>query len=65
MDQRIIAQQILQYKPTGHRHIGRPRRRWEDDLETEQAVIAYVEVDDGDLKEQHVGRAKISTQLSV
>jgi hypothetical protein len=28
-------------------------------------VIAYVEVDDGDLKEQHVGRAKISTQLSV
>jgi hypothetical protein len=25
------------------------RRRWEDDLETEQAVIAYLEVDHDDL----------------
>jgi hypothetical protein len=32
MDPRRITQQILQYKPIGNRDIGRPRRRWEDDV---------------------------------
>jgi hypothetical protein len=31
MDLRI-TQQILQHKPIGYRDIGRPRRRWEDEL---------------------------------
>jgi hypothetical protein len=44
-----ITQQILQYKPTGHSDTGSPRRRWEGDLETEQAVTAYPEVYDDDL----------------
>jgi hypothetical protein len=48
MDPRKIIQRILQDKPTGHLDIGRPRRRLEDDLETEQAVMAYLEDDDDD-----------------
>jgi hypothetical protein len=43
MDPRRTVQQILCYQPTGHRDIGRPKRRWEGDLEMEHAVIAYLE----------------------
>jgi hypothetical protein len=44
MDLRRITQQILQYNPTGNRDIERTRWRWEDDLETEQTVMTYLEV---------------------
>jgi hypothetical protein len=44
MNPRRIRQQILQYKSTGHRGTGRAKRRWEDDLETEHAVTAYLQV---------------------
>jgi hypothetical protein len=47
MDPRRITQQILQYKPTRHGNIGRPRR-WKDDLETERALKAYPAGDDDD-----------------
>jgi hypothetical protein len=46
MQQRRITEQMLQYKPTGHRDIGKHRRRWEDDLEMKNVVTAYLEVDD-------------------
>jgi hypothetical protein len=48
MDPRSIIQQILQYKLTGYLDIGRSRQPWEDGLETEQAVIVCLEVDDDD-----------------
>jgi hypothetical protein len=44
-DPRRITAQLVQYKPRGHRDIVRPRRRWEEDLETGQAVMTYLEVD--------------------
>ena len=35
MDTNRIPKQALQYKPTGRRHIGRPRKRWRDQLHFE------------------------------
>jgi hypothetical protein len=55
MDPRRITQQISQYKSTEHQDIGRPRQRWEDDLETEQAVIAYPESDEDGIYRLEVG----------
>jgi hypothetical protein len=47
---KLRTQQILQYNPTGHRDIGRPRRRREDDLlnETHRDNLLEVVVDDDD-----------------
>jgi hypothetical protein len=35
MDTNRIPKQTLQYKPKGRRHIGRPRKRWRDQLHFE------------------------------
>jgi hypothetical protein len=35
MDTNRIPKQALQYKPTGRRHIGRPRKRWRDQFHFE------------------------------
>jgi hypothetical protein len=32
MDPYRIAGKAVEYKPTGHRDVGRPKRRWEDDF---------------------------------
>jgi hypothetical protein len=38
-----LPNKFYSIKPIGHRNIGRPRPWWEDDLETERPVIAYLE----------------------
>jgi hypothetical protein len=35
MDRNRIPKQALQYRPTGRRNIGRPRKRWRDQLHLE------------------------------
>ena len=40
MDPSRIPKKILQYRPQGHRSIGRPRARWEDTFASEQAFVA-------------------------
>ena len=35
MDTNRIPKQALQYKPKGRRHVGRPRKRWRDQLHFE------------------------------
>jgi hypothetical protein len=35
MDTNRISKQVLQYKPKGPRHIGRPRKRWRDQFHFE------------------------------
>ena len=35
MDTNRIPKQALQYKPKGRRNIGRPRKRWRDQLDLE------------------------------
>jgi hypothetical protein len=35
MDTNRIAKQALQYRPQGQRNIGRPRKRWRDQLHLE------------------------------
>jgi hypothetical protein len=32
MDSYRIARKAVEYKPTGHRDVGHPKRRWEDDF---------------------------------
>jgi hypothetical protein len=32
MDPCRIARKTVEYKPIGHRDVGRPKRRWEDDF---------------------------------
>jgi hypothetical protein len=32
MDPYRIVRKAVEYKPTGHRNVGRPKRRWEDDF---------------------------------
>jgi hypothetical protein len=35
MDRNRVPKQALQYRPTGRRNIGRPRKRWTDQLHLE------------------------------
>jgi len=35
MDINILPKQALQYKPKGRRNVGRPRKRWRDQLHLE------------------------------
>jgi hypothetical protein len=35
MDRNRIPKQVLQYRPTGRRNIGRPRKRWRDQIHLE------------------------------
>jgi hypothetical protein len=35
MDRNRIPKQALQYRPNGRRNIGRPRKRWRDELHLE------------------------------
>ena len=32
MDKNRIPRQMLDYRPRGHRNVGRPKRRWIDDI---------------------------------
>ena len=36
MDKKRLPKQALQYKPKGRRNIGRPRKRWRDQLHLEE-----------------------------
>jgi hypothetical protein len=41
MDTNRLTKQALQYKSKGKRNIGRPRKRWRDQLHLEDQGIAF------------------------
>ena len=48
MDTNRLPEQALQYKPKGRRNIGRPRKRWRDQLHLEDQGTGNKEHDDDD-----------------
>jgi hypothetical protein len=50
MDRNRIPKQALQYRPTGRRNLGRPRKRWRDQLhlEEQETRLTLHEHDDDD-----------------
>jgi hypothetical protein len=60
---RIITQQILQYKPTGDRDIGRLDDAGKMTPETEHAMMADLEIDDDDVDDDESKDACYGVQL--
>jgi hypothetical protein len=48
-----IVHKAGEYKPIGHRDVGRPKRRWEDDLYDRNRSYGLHDVD-GDDEQQNV-----------
>ena len=54
MDTNRLPKQALQYKPKGRKNVGRPRKRWRDQLHLEETRLNLHEHDDDDDDERNI-----------
>ena len=63
MEERRSPFKILTGKPTGKRPLGRPRRRWEDNIREELGINAGIWVDSA--QDRNYWRALVNAALNL